>query len=143
MSATLTPNILVGKAVAVSVGGALAYHKGGKIARSAKQIKVSNARSAGFDQYKAGTKGATLNLDLVYNGDDPPALQEGTEVTVIFDAVGYEVSESILNASTTPMGRLLTAQALIGTITDSWQYDGDYGWTLDAVTTGPYTCVDT
>jgi hypothetical protein len=143
MSATLTPNILVGKAVALSVGGALAYAMGGSITRNAAAIKVTNARSAGFEQFKAGVKGAQVSYDAVYNGDDPPAIVEGTEVTVIFDSVGYEVSEAIANASTTPTGRLFTAQVLVTSIKDSWKVDADYGWSFDGVSTGAYTVVET
>ena len=102
---TLTPNITVGQAVALSVGSALMFHKSGKITRNAAAIKVTNARSGGYQQYKAGVKGATLSAECVYNGDSPPAVVEGTEVTVIFDSVGYETSEGLANASTTPTGR--------------------------------------
>jgi hypothetical protein len=143
MSATLTPNYTVGKAVALSVGGALVYAMGGSITRNAAAIKVTNSRSGGFDQFKAGVKGGQVSYDAVYNGDDPPTIVEGTEVTVIFDSVGYEVSESILNATTTPTGRLFTAQVLVTSIKDTWKVDADYGWSFDGVTTGAYTCVDT
>jgi hypothetical protein len=143
MSATLTPNILVGKAVALSVGGSLAYATGGSITRNAAAIKVTNAKSGGYDQFKAGVKGGQVSYDAVYDGDDPPAIVEGTEVTVIFDSVGYEVSESIMNASTTPTGRLFTAQVLVTSIKDTWKVDADYGWSFDGVTTGAYTVVDT
>jgi hypothetical protein len=140
---TLTPNIAVGQAVALSIAGNLMFAKSGKITRNCAAIKVTNARSGGFQQYKAGMKGATLNAELVYNGDSPPALVEGTEVTVIFDSVGYETSESLENASTTPMGRLITAQFLITVVGDTWEVEGDYAVSIEANSTGAYTVVDT
>jgi len=138
----LTPNYIVGKAVAVSVGGALTYNKGGSLTRNANQIKVTNARSLGYQQLKTGVKGAQLSLDLVYNGDDPPAIFEGQEITVIFDAIGYDTAESIPNPATTPAGRLITGQFNVGSIKDTWQTEGDYGWSLDAASTGAYTAVE-
>lgn len=141
---TLTPNITVGAAVALSVGGQLMYVKGGKLDRSAVKIKVTNARSGGFQQFKAGIKGIEMSFDLVYNGDSPPTgVVEGTEVTAIFDSVGYETSENLENPSTTPTGRLITAQFLIGTVGDAWQVEGDYSVSVSASSTGAYTVVDT
>jgi hypothetical protein len=144
MPATLTPNYTVGKAVAVTVGAALAYAKGGSLPRSVASINVSNARSGGYQQRKAGMKGASLSLDLVYNGDDPPTgIVEGNEVTVIFDSIGFETAESIMDASTTPTGRLITGQFLIVTVKDTWQAESDYGWSIECESTGPYTVVET
>jgi hypothetical protein len=143
MPATLTPNINIGKAVAISVGGALAYAKGGDLERSVVSLNVTNARSGGYMQKKAGTKGATLSMDLVYNGDDAPAVSEGQEVTVIFDSIGYETAQSIMDPSTTPSGRLVTGQYLIVKVKDSWKCDADYSWSLDMESTGVYTAVDT
>jgi N-acetylmuramoyl-L-alanine amidase CwlA len=144
MSATLTPNILVGEAVALSVGGTLMFAKSGKLTRSSAAIKVTNSQSGGYQQYKAGVKGATLNAELVYNGDAPPTgVVEGEEVTVIFDAVGYETSHDLENPSSTPTGRLITAQFLITEVSDTWEVEGDYGVSLTANSTGAYTVVDT
>jgi hypothetical protein len=147
MPTTLTPNYLTGKAVALQVGGALAYTTGGNIARSVVPVKVTNARSGGFQQLKAGVKGAKLSMEAVYNGDDPPTIQEGTEITVIFDSVGYETSENIENSTggvaTTPLGRLITAQYLVTIVTDTWQVEADYKWSLEGESTGAYTVVDT
>jgi hypothetical protein len=141
---TLTPNYLVGQAVALSVGGVLMYVKSGKNDRSAKGIDVSNARSGGFRQLKAGMKMADLSFELVYNADSPPSgIVEGAEVTVIFDAVGYESSEGLEDVSTTPTGRLITGQYLILTVGDGWACDGDYAVPVTAGSTGPYTVVDT
>jgi hypothetical protein len=141
---TLTPNITVGMAVALSVGGQMMFVKGGKLDRSAVKVKVTNARSGGFQQFKAGVKGIEMTFDLVYNGDSPPSgVIEGEEVTVIFDSVGYETSESIENATTTPTGRLITSQFLIGSVSDAWSVDSDYGVSVSASSTGAYTIVDT
>lgn len=148
MSVTPTPNYLVGEAVAVSVGGSLMYVKGGSITRSAASINVSNARSAGYQQRKAGMKGSQLSMDLVYNGDSPPSmLIEGVEVTVIFDGVGYETSESLENiisgTPSTPTGRLITGQYLITSVKDAWTAEADYTVSVEAESTGAYTVVDT
>lgn len=141
---TLTPNITIGQAVALSVGGNLMYVTGGKLDRTAAQIKVTNARSGGYQQLKAGNKSAALSFDLVYNGDAPPTgVVEGAEVTVIFDGVGYEASEGIANPTTTPTGRLITGQFLIETVSDAWQVDGDFKVSVTANSTGVYTVVDT
>jgi hypothetical protein len=142
-SATLTPNIAVGQAIALSVGGALMFAKSGKLTRNCAAIKVTNAKSGGYHQYKAGMKGATLSSALVYNGDSPPAVEEGTEVTVIFDSVGYETSEGLANTSSTPTGRLITAQFLITVVSDEWECEGDYGVNIEGVSTGAYSVVDT
>lgn len=144
MSATLTPNYLIGEAVALSVAGQLMFVTGGKITRAAIQINVTNARSGGYRQLKAGNKSSDLDFDVVYNGDAPPTgLVEGEEVTVIFDAVGYEASQSIANPGTTPTGRLITGQYLIGNVSDAWQQDADYKVSVTANSTGAYTVVDT
>ena len=143
MPVVLTPNYLTGEAVAISVGGQLMFCKGGSFERSAAAIKVTNSRSGGSGQFRGGVKNANFSADLVYNGDSPPAVVEGTEVTVIFDSAGYETSQNLMNASTTPAGRLITAQVLITTVRDEWQVEGDYGVSISGVTTGAYTAVDT
>lgn len=140
---TPTPNYLVGQAVALSVGSSLMYVKGGSIARNCVSIKVTNARSGGFQQVKAGVRSAKLAFELVYNGDSPPALVEGQEVAVIFDSVGYETSENLEVPSTTPTGRLFTGQFLITGVKDAWQVEADYGVSIEADSTGAYTVLDT
>ena len=143
MPATLTPNYAIGAAVAISLNGKLAYQKSGDLTRGVVKIKVTNARSGGFQQLKAGIKSSQLNLELVYNGDDPPAFAEGQELTVIFDAIGYESSEDLEDPSTTPVGTLLTGQYLLESIKQSWQVEADYGWTLALDSTGAYTVAET
>ncbi len=147
MPVVLTPNITIGEAVAVSVGGTLMYCKSGSVDRKAAAVKVTNARSGGYAQNKGGTKSADLSLELVYNGDSPPAIVEGTEVTVIFDSVGYETSEGLANPTSTttpaPVGRLVTGQFLVTGVKDAWQVEADYGVTITATSTGPYTVADT
>lgn len=144
MSATLTPNYIVGKAVAVSVAGTLVYCTDGNTERTAAAVKVTNSRSAGFMQVKAGIKGATGTLNLVYNGDDPPTgIVEGAEVTLILDFVGYETSESIEVAASTPTGRLITMQALITSVKDTWNVEDNYSWSIDVQSSGAYTVVET
>jgi len=147
MPVVLTPNITIGEAVAVSVAGQLMFCKGGKVDRKAVAVKVTNARSGGFAQNKGGTRSADLSLELVYNGDSPPTIVEGTEVTVIFDSVGYETSEGLANPVTTttpaPAGRLITGQFLVTGVGDAWQCEADYGITITAISTGPYTVADT
>jgi hypothetical protein len=148
MTVAITPNYNVGAAVALSVGGTMMYVKGGKVDRSAAKIVVTNARSAGYQQLKAGNKMADLSFDLVYNGDSPPVgIVEGVEATVIFDSVGYETTEGLEDGAggtpTTPSGRLISGQFLILTVSDAWQVDADYGMSVTASSTGAYTVVDT
>jgi hypothetical protein len=143
MSATLTPNYIVGAAIAVSVGSSLAFCKSGKTSRNANAIKCTNARSAGYQQFKGGNKGATVSLELVYNADSPLSIVEGSEITLIVDTLGYETSEGLANPSSTPAGRLITMQVLITGVDDAWDSDGDYGVTIAGNSTGPYAVVDT
>jgi hypothetical protein len=143
MSATLTPNYLVGAAVAVSVAGTEAYVKSGDLTRGVVKITVTNSKSGGYQQLKAGIKSSQLNLECVYNGDAPPTIIEGQEVTVIFDGVGFESGDNLEDGAggtpTTPGGTLLTGQYLVEIIKDSWVVDGDYSWSLALDSTGSYT----
>lgn len=139
MSATLTPNYIIGEAVAVSVAGALAFVKSGDLTDGIVKIKVTNSRSGGFQQLKAGIASSQLNLELVYNGDSPPAFSRGQEVTIIFDSIGYETGDDLEDASTTPTGELITGQYLVESIKRSWAVDGDYGWSVAFDSTGPFT----
>lgn len=146
MSVVQTPNYTVGEAIALSVAGVLMYVKGGSVSRKVTSVDVSNARSGGYQQKKAGMKGSSLSFDLVYNGDSPPAtIVEGLEATVIFDSAGYEVSEGLANPLilTPPVGRLISGQYLITSVKDAWTAAADYTVSVEADSTGPYTVVDT
>ncbi len=146
----LTPNYLVGKCVAVKAGSKFAYAESGNADRSVNVVKVTNGRSGGFQQVKSGTKMCKGTISCVYNGDDPPTeIVEGAEITLIIDAVGYVIEQAIADitpgsppVTTTPAGRLITMQALIATVKDSWNVETDYKWSFDFESTGAYTVVE-
>lgn len=119
-----TPNILVGNVVSVSVAGALMYAKSGKVERSRKKIDVTNSRSAGYQQLKAGNRSASGDATCVYNGDDPPVIVEGTEVSIVYTVTG---------------GKTFTIQALVEKVTDSFVTDGEYTYMFSWDSSGAYS----
>lgn len=138
-TATNTPNYITGQAVAVIVGGKAAYCADGTATRKVKLITVTNSRSGGYQQVKAGTKSASVSINCFYNGDDPPTgIVEGAEVVLVVDTLGNATEIGSNNPSSTPKGRFLEIPMLIEQIVDKWSSDGDYKWTFDGQSSGAY-----
>lgn len=134
-----TPNYIVGKCVAVLVGGSQLYAKSGNTERKVNVVRTTNSRDQGYQSLKAGIKSATASITCVYNGDSPPTLTEGTEVTLIVDTVGYMEVDHFENPTDNPTGTVLTMQALVTSIKDTWNVEDDYTWSFDCESTTPYT----
>lgn len=134
----VTPNYIVGKAVAVEAGGQYIPATGGNVDRAVIPIKVTNANSGGFAQYKAGVKGATGTINMVYNGDSPPTIEEGQEITVICDVVGNETAFENPTEGP-PTGLMIAMNVLITTVKAAWQVDADFNYSFDYMSSGPYT----
>lgn len=144
---TPTPNYITGQVIAVSVGGKLAYCLSGNADTEAKVIVRTNSRSGGFQEIRFGTRMASGQLLLAYNGDDPPTITEGTFATLIIDTVGYEFAENQENQTVTngnatptaPTGELITINAGITKVARSWNADsGDFSWTVTFTSSGAY-----
>lgn len=119
----VTPNILVGKVVAVSYNGTLMYATKGDHSRSVNVVKVTNARSGGYQQLKPGIKAARGSAEVVYNGDDPLTITEGTEVTIVWTPTG---------------GTAKTFTALVTNVKESFVVDGDYINSFDWESSGSF-----
>jgi hypothetical protein len=133
---TPTPNILVGKCVAVYVGGVWLYSKGGSVSRKADLIKVTNARSKGYTQLRPGIKAASGSVDLVFNCQDPlQMLNPGQEVDLVIDTTGTDANPTAV------VGMIHTLKAVLGEITDSWQVDGDFGISINWESSGEWQTV--
>jgi hypothetical protein len=122
--ATPTANYLVGKVVGVSADGAQMYATKGDVTRSIDAKKVTNARSAGFQQLKPGIAMAKGSVECVYNGDDPPTLALGDEVDIVWTPTG---------------GTARTLQALITEMKESFVVDGDYTYSFNWESSGSFT----
>lgn len=118
-----TPNYLVGNVVSVTHNGSLMYAKSGKVTRKAKMVDVTNARSNKFTEKKKGNRELMGDCTCVYNGDDPPTLNEGDEATIIYAAGGAN----------------RTANVFVTEVTDSFQSDGDYVYSFNFESSGSYT----
>lgn len=122
--ATPTDNYLVGKVVAVSVDGTQMYATKGDVTRSADAKKVTNARSGGFQELRPGIASAKGNVECVYNGDDPPALALNDEVEIVWTPTG---------------GTARTLQVLITEMKESFVVDGDFTYSFNWESSGPFT----
>jgi hypothetical protein len=118
-----TPNFLVGKVVGVTVGGTLMYATKSDHTRSVNVVKVTNARSNGYQQVVPGIKSAKGSVEVVYNGDDPPSITEGTEVAIVWSPTG---------------GAAKTFQALVTSIKENFVADGDYTYAFDWESSGSF-----
>lgn len=123
MAIVPTPNYLVGKVVAVSVGGALMYASKGDVNRSVNPVKVTNARSGGFQEIKGGIYSAKGNVDCVYNGDDPPSITLGTEVELVWTPTG---------------GVARTMKAFVANMKEGFVVDGEYTYSFDWESSGAF-----
>ena len=118
-----TPNFLVGKVVGVTVGGVQMYATKSDFTKSVNVVKVTNARSAGYQQVVPGIRSAKGSVEVVYNGDDPPSITEGTEVTIVWTPTG---------------GSAKTFQALVTSLKESFSADGDYTYSFDWESSGSF-----
>jgi hypothetical protein len=121
----VTPNYIVGKAVAVEVGGEYI------------PATVTNANSGGYQQYKAGIKGASGSIAMVYNGDSPPTIVEGMELYVVCDVVGNETPFENPTEGP-PTGLQVAMNVLVTAVKASWQVDADFNYSFDYMSSGPY-----
>lgn len=124
MAIVPTPNYLVGKVTAVSVDGALMYATKGDVNRSVNPVKVTNARSGGFQEVKGGIYSAKGNTECVYNGDDPPTITLGTEVELVWTPTG---------------GVTRTMKAFVANMGESFVVDGDYIYKFDWESSGAFS----
>lgn len=119
-----TPGYLVGNVVSVTFDGKLMYAKSGSVTRKVKMVDVTNARSNKYTEKKKGNKELAGDCTCVYNGDDPPTLNEGDEGTVVYAAVG---------------GGNRTANVYITEVKDNFTNDADYVYSFSFESSGAYT----
>ncbi len=118
-----TPNYLVGVVLAVSVDGTDMYATKTSMKRGVNVVKVTNAKSGGFQQVKGGIRSASGSVEVVYNGDDPVDVQEGDEVEIVWKPTG---------------GATRTFPALITNVNESLVIDGDYTYSFDWESSGSF-----
>jgi hypothetical protein len=124
MALTETPPYLVGNVVGVSVGGTLLYAKSGNVTRRIGQSNVTNSRSNGYRELRGVTKSLDVTAECVYNGDDPPTIEEGDEVEVIWSATD---------------GHTYTSDCLVTELRDAFNVENDYTWSFNGLSSGSYT----
>lgn len=118
-----TAAYLTGKVVSVSVGGTLMYATKSDHTREVNVVKVTNARSSGYQTVKPGISRASGTCEVVYNGDDPVTLTQGTEATLVWTPTG---------------GTARTFTALVTKVKESFVVDGDYLQNFDWESSGSF-----
>ena len=119
-----TPQYLVGKVIAITADGRTMYATKSDSTRSVNVIKVTNAKSLGFQELRPGIKSAKGSVECVFNGEDLIDLELGKEISVAWAPTG---------------GTAHTFQALVTNIKDSFVVDGDATYSFDWESSGAFT----
>ena len=109
-STTPTPNYLTGSVVAITVGTLTMYATKSDYTRQVNTVKVTNARSGGYQELKPGIKSSRGSVEVVVNADTLYEFTPGQEVIIHWVPTG---------------GNARTLNALVTTVKESFVVDGE------------------